>query len=80
MGACDATAHANPRVLSTLAASQAEAGEYAAAVDTTDKALALLTGTSDQVRESLLAGRQLYVERRPYRDPMFDAPARSSRE
>jgi tetratricopeptide (TPR) repeat protein len=80
MGACDATAHADPSVLGTLAASQAEAGEYAAAVDTTDKALALLTGTSDQVRESLLAGRQLYVERRPYRDPMFDAPARSSRE
>ena len=80
MGACDATAHANPRVLSTLAASQAEAGEYAAAVDTTDKALALLQGTDDQVRKSLLAGRQLYVERRAYRDSMFDAGARDRHE
>jgi tetratricopeptide (TPR) repeat protein len=80
MRACDATAHADPSVLGTLAASQAEAGEYAAAVDTTDKALALLKGADDPVRESLLAGRQFYVKRRPYRDPLFDAGARGRHE
>ena len=62
----------NPGILDTLAAAQANAGDFASAVHTLEKALALLPGGNDPAlllfKERLSARLALYRQNCPYRE------------
>ncbi len=65
--ACELTDWKNSRILSTLAAAQAEAGNFDAAVSAQKRGVELATGEGekDDYRSRLV----LYHAKRPYRDP-----------
>ena len=69
--ACRATGYGNPEVLDTLAAAQAEVGQFEAAVDTVDKALLLLRGGDTEALEAIRQRKQLYRAGRSYHDASF---------
>ena len=64
--ACELTKWKNPRILDTLAAAQAEAGDFDAAVSSQKRAIELLTDErqKDDYRSRLV----LYQAKRPYRE------------
>jgi tetratricopeptide (TPR) repeat protein len=65
--ACEATRYGVRPYLDTLAAAQAETGDFEAAVDTMQRSLSLATDDA-ALRDRLQARRQLYASRRPFRD------------
>ena len=64
--ACELTKWKNPRFLNTLAAAQAEAGDFDAAVKSQERAIELLTDErqKDDYRSRLV----LYQAKKPYRE------------
>lgn len=72
---CAAFPDANPGALDTLAAAQANAGDFPAAIRTLQQALDRLPGAEDPrvvpFRNLLLARRALYRQRQPYREEAF---------
>ena len=72
---CAAFPQANPGALDTLAAAQANAGDFPAACQTIQQALALLSGAGQpelvQFQERLQARLALYRKRQPYREEAF---------
>lgn len=72
---CAAFPAPNPGALDTLAAAQANAGDFAGAVQTLQSALDLLADSSEPhivaLRERLLARQTLYRQQKPYREEAF---------
>ena len=63
-----------PSVLGTLAAAQAEAGQFKQAVETIRQAIELATAAGDEKTvEKHRAKRSMYESSRPYRDPLLAA-------
>jgi hypothetical protein len=70
--ACKLTANNHPAVLQTLAAAQAEAGDFAKAVETAGKAIDLARAANDPALvEKLESQRQGYVQGRPFRETAY---------
>jgi len=67
--ACEATGYTKSDILDTLAVAQAETGRFAAALETVEKALTLLSDEDDAAAKPLQARRELYRAGRRYRDP-----------
>ena len=61
------TNHAQPAILSTLAAAQAETGDFAAAVETATRALQLLQGQESPLKGVLTLQLESFKARKPYR-------------
>lgn len=67
--ACDATSNADANLLDTLAAAFAEAGDYAQAVGTIERAIQLaLAAEMRALADTLEARRELYRQERPYHE------------
>ena len=67
--ACEATRYAQPAILDTLAAAQAEAGDFDTALATLDKAVSLAQGSGNERLRSVLQQHiQQYRQRKPLRD------------
>ena len=64
--ACEYTEWTNGSYLDTLAASHAEAGDFASAIDRMQQAVEL--STDDAQKQRFLARVELYQSRQPYRD------------
>lgn len=73
--ACDATEHKQPELLDTLAAAQANAGDFKQAVVTSDTAMRLARDAGKTALERSLATRRaLYEAGKPYRDTSLTTP------
>jgi len=66
--ACQVTGHANPVLLSTLAAAYAEVGRFPEAIETASKALALVVPEDKALAQGLRQQLQLYGAGKPCRD------------
>jgi len=66
---------ANPGALDTLAAAQANAGDFPSAIQTVQKAIELLPSRDDahiaEFRKRLLSRLSLYRQQKPYREEAF---------
>lgn len=72
--ACRATEFKHPDLIDTLAAAQANAGDFAAATKRTDEAIRLARQQNKPaLAEALQERRALYAAGRPYRDPQLAA-------
>jgi protein O-mannosyl-transferase len=77
--AAELSHYENPGILDTLAAAYAAGGQYDQAVATARKAIALASSTrtdklADRIRERL----ELYMQGKPYRQPVHGIPPNSS--
>jgi tetratricopeptide (TPR) repeat protein len=70
--ACDLSRWIEPSYLDTLAAAQAETGDFAAAIDRQEHAIALLK--DDRQKDDYRSRLALYQARQPYRSPTAAAP------
>ncbi len=66
--ACQATGHANPVLLSTLAAAYSEVGRFPEAIETASKALALVLPEDKALAQGLRRQLQLYRAGKPCRE------------
>jgi tetratricopeptide (TPR) repeat protein len=71
--ACELADWQDYRMLDTLAAAYAEAGDFETAIAMQDKAIEMLEGVVDSLSNEFRARRKLYERKTPYREP---APAR----
>jgi tetratricopeptide (TPR) repeat protein len=71
---CEVTSYQQPAFLDTLAAAYAEVGRFDKAQASVRKALALLSKEEPRRANDLEARLQLYVSRRPFRDPSAKLP------
>jgi Flp pilus assembly protein TadD len=66
---CELSKYTSPLSLDTLATAYAEAGRFAEALATAEKAIELLTPSADAVKVGDMKFRlELYKEKKPYRD------------
>lgn len=72
---CGTFTQANPGALDTLAAAQANAGDYPAAIESLQQALELLPASQErhvvQFKQRLLSRLALYQQQQPYREEAF---------
>lgn len=72
---CEAFPQPNPGALDTLAAAQANAGDFPSAIQTVQKAIELLPSRDDahiaEFRKRLLSRLSLYRQQKPYREEAF---------
>ena len=68
----DSPAPGHPGILDTLAAALANAGDFDAALDAIDRALAQVPDPADPFRAKLLHRRNLFAQHIPYRENAFN--------
>lgn len=67
--ACASAAHKDPGYLATLAAAQAETGDFPAAIATSRLALQSVPPANQQLAESIAAARAAFEQKKPWRAP-----------